>query len=187
MSLFQVILLTCVMSLMVKGHQSCSRNAGLMKSIQYQLKLVEDNDGKCDCKGRGSESGKVAFMAKNSADLQNTPSKSVVVYNIVITNIGNGYDSSSGIFFAPSNGVYTFSWTVLTHSGKYFHTYLALNGKLIARNYTGAKGVADHASGSQNVVIEVKKDDKVFIKVQDGYTGKFMFGNSWSTFSGYKL
>lgn len=124
-------------------------------------------------------------MVKNSADLQNTPSKSVVVYNIVITNIGNGYDSSSGIFSAPSNGVYTFSWTVLSHRGKYFHTYLALNGKLIARNYVN--GVADHASGSQNVVIEVKKDDKVSVRIQDGYTGKFMFGNSWSTFSGYKL
>ncbi|CAC5394197.1 unnamed protein product [Mytilus coruscus] len=54
MSLFQVILLTCVLTLMVTGHKSCSRNAGLMKSIQYQLKLVEDSDGKCDCTGRVS-------------------------------------------------------------------------------------------------------------------------------------
>ncbi|VDI52904.1 Hypothetical predicted protein [Mytilus galloprovincialis] len=72
------------MSIMVTGQKSCSRNADLMKSIQYQLKLVEDNEGKCDCKGRGSE--KVAFMVKNSVDLHNIPSKSVVVYNTVITN-----------------------------------------------------------------------------------------------------
>ncbi|CAG2194982.1 C1QL [Mytilus edulis] len=140
---------------MVKGHKSCSRNAGLMKSIQYQLKLVEDNDGKCDCAGRVS----------------------------VITNVGNGYDKSTGIFTAPSNGVYIFSWNVLTHAGKYFFTYLTLNGKLIVRNYTGAQKIADHISSSQNVVLEIEKDDKVFIKVQDGYTGQYMIGDDWSSFS----
>ncbi|CAG2244083.1 C1QL [Mytilus edulis] len=172
---------------MVKGHKSCSRNAGLMKSIQYQLKLVEDNDGKCDCAGRVSESGKVAFMAKNSAPLTNIPAKSAVVYNTVITNVGNGYDKSTGIFTAPSNGVYIFSWNVLTHAGKYFFTYLTLNGKLIVRNYSGAQKIADHISSSQNVVLEIEKDDKVFIKVQDGYTGQYMIGDDWSSFSGYKL
>ncbi|CAG2194978.1 unnamed protein product [Mytilus edulis] len=172
---------------MVTGHKSCSRNAGLMKSIQYQLKLVEDNDGKCDCTGRVSESGKVAFMAKNSATLENVPAKSAVAYNTVITNLGNGFDKSTGIFTAPSNGVYIFSWTVLTHAGKYFYTYLSLNGNLITRNYAGAKGVADHISSSQNAVLELKRDDKVFVKVQDGYTGQYMFNNDWSSFSGYKL
>ncbi|XP_071124032.1 cerebellin-1-like [Mytilus edulis] len=187
MSLFQVILLTCVMSIMVTGQKSCSRNADLMKSIQYQLKLLEDNEGKCDCKGRGSGSEKVAFMVKNSINLHNIPSKSVVVYNTVITNLGNGYDKSTGIFTAPSNGVYIFSWTVLTPHGKFFFTYLALNGNLIARNFAGARKEADSASGSQNVVIEVKKDDKIYVTIQEGYTGQYLFGNSWSTFSGYKL
>ncbi|XP_052078285.1 complement C1q-like protein 2 [Mytilus californianus] len=187
MSLFQVILLTCVMTLMVTGHKSCSINAELMKSIQYQLKLVENNDGKCDCKGRYTGPEKVAFMVKNSADLLNIPANSVVVYNTVITNLGNGYDSSTGIFKAPSNCVYIFSWTVLCQHGKSFRTYLALNGHLIARNFAGARNVADHASGSQNVVIEVKKDDEIFVRIQDGYTGQFMYADSWSTFSGYKL
>ncbi|XP_063416256.1 cerebellin-1-like [Mytilus trossulus] len=185
--LFQVILLICVMPLMVTGQKSCSRNADLMKSIQYQLKLVEDNEGKCDCKGRDEVQEKVAFMVKNSAELQNIPSKSVVVYNTVITNLGNGYDSSTGIFKSPSNGVYIFSWTALCQYGKYFRTYLDLNEHLIARNFAGARNVRDHASGSQNVVIEVKKDDKISIRIEDGFTGKFMFGSSWSTFSGYKL
>ncbi|CAG2217323.1 C1QL [Mytilus edulis] len=100
-----------------------------MKSIQYQLKLVEENDGKCYCTRRGSGPDKVAFMVRNSAALQNIPSKSVIVYNTVVTNLGNGYDSSNGIFTAPSNA---------------------------------AGGVADHASGSQNVILDIKKDDKVF-------------------------
>ncbi|XP_076071824.1 cerebellin-4-like [Mytilus galloprovincialis] len=191
MSLFQFILLSCVSTLIVTGHTSCSRNAGLMKSIQYQLKLVEENDGKCDCTGRSSGPDKVAFMAK-AASLQNIPSKAVVIYQTVVTNLGNGYtsngyDSPKGIFTAPSNGVYSFSWTVLCHHGKSFYTYLILNGSTIAKNYASAKGVADHASGSQNVILDIKKDDKVFIRIQDGTTGQYMYGDGWSTFSGYKL
>ncbi|CAC5422858.1 C1QL [Mytilus coruscus] len=185
MSLFQVILLSCVMTLMVTGHKSCSRNADLVKSIQYQLKLVDDNEGKCDCKGRGQD--KVAFMAKNSGSLKNIPTKSVVVYNIAVTNLGNGYDTSTGIFTAPSNGVYIFSWTVLCERSKHFFTYLALNGNLIARNFAGARNVTEYSSGSQNVVLEIKKDDKVSVRIMDGYTGLYMHGESWSTFSGYKL
>ncbi|XP_076088722.1 complement C1q tumor necrosis factor-related protein 3-like [Mytilus galloprovincialis] len=193
MSLFQVILLTCVMTLMVNGHKSCSRNAGLMKSIKYQLKLVEDNNGKCDCTGKDSRrdsvtaQDKVAFMVKTISALINIPAKSTVVYHTVVTNIGNGYDKSTGIFTAPSNGIYIFSWTVLTHNHKYFVTYLALNGNVIIKNYTGANSVADHISSSQNAVLEIKKDDKVFVKVLEGYTGQYMIGNHYSSFSGYKL
>ncbi|CAC5358719.1 unnamed protein product [Mytilus coruscus] len=188
MSLFQVILLTCVMTLMVNGHKSCFRNAGLMKSIKYQLKLVEDNNGKCDCTRRDSgPAGKVAFMAKTVAPLINIPAKSTVVYSTVMTNLGNGYDKSTGIFTAPSNGVYIFSWTVLTHNRKYFVTYLALNGNVIIKNYTGATNVADHISSSQNAVLEIKKDDKVFVKVLEGNIGQYMIGNHYSSSSGYKL
>lgn len=100
---------------------------------------------------------KVAFMVKNSAALQNIPSKSVIVYNTVVTNLGNGYDSSNGIFTAPSNGIYIFSWTVLCHFGKTFNTYLILNGSTIAKNFAAARSVAVHASGSKNVILDIKK------------------------------
>ncbi|CAC5422860.1 C1QL [Mytilus coruscus] len=181
---FEVILLNCVMTLIVTGHKSCSGNADLMKSIQYKLKLVEDNDGKSDCTVRVPD--KVAFMAKNSDSIVNLPGKSVVVYNTAVTNLGNGYDNSTGIFTAPSNGVYIFSWTVLAMQGNYFHSYLDLNGNLIARNFADA-GIGDHISGSQNVVLEMKKDDKVSVRIHATHRGQYMYGDSWSAFSGYKL
>lgn len=127
-------------------------------------------------------------MAKNSAALQNIPSNSVVVYNTVVTNLGNGYDSSTGIFTAPSNGVYMFSWTNLCQRWKQFLTSLYLNEKLIARNYAAPVSVADHASGSQIVILNIKKGDKVFIRIPgDGRMGEYIYGDGWSTFSGYKL
>lgn len=35
--------------LSVIANKSCSKNADLLKSIQYQLKLVENTDGQCGC------------------------------------------------------------------------------------------------------------------------------------------
>jgi hypothetical protein len=40
----------------VTGHKTCDNNSQLLKSIQYQLKLVEDNGGKCDCRQGGKYS-----------------------------------------------------------------------------------------------------------------------------------
>ena len=37
----------------VTGHKTCDKNSQLLKSIRYQLKLVEDNGGKCDCRKGG--------------------------------------------------------------------------------------------------------------------------------------
>lgn len=104
-----------------------------------------------------------------------------------MTNVGNGYDKSTGIFTAPSNCVYIFAWTVLAHNGKHFLTCLSLNGKHIAKNYTGVHTVGNHIPSSQNAVLEIEKDDKVFVKVLDGYTGQYMLGDSWSNFNSYKL
>lgn len=126
-------------------------------------------------------------MAKNSVALQNLPSKSVVVFNSAITNLGNGYNSYTGIFTAPSNGVYVFSWTILGQQWKKFYTELTLNGNVVARNYVSAVNVQDHPSGSQNVVLEIKKDDKVLVRVQAGHKGQYMYADGWSSFSGYKL
>lgn len=37
----------------VISHKQCAKNANLWKSIQYQLKLVESSEGRCDCGSQG--------------------------------------------------------------------------------------------------------------------------------------
>ena len=126
-------------------------------------------------------------MARNSKDLTNIPTKSVVVYDDVVTNLGNGYDASTGVFTAPLDGVYQLLWTSLVYHGKNFYTYLTLNEILVARNYASANSASDHASATQCVVIFMKTNDKVEIKIQDGYTGQYLYGGGWSSFSGFRL
>ncbi|KAJ8302275.1 hypothetical protein KUTeg_021262 [Tegillarca granosa] len=43
-----------------------------------------------------------------------TPMDGVIRFENVLLNEGNGYNSATGEFTAPTDGVYVFSWTILT-------------------------------------------------------------------------
>lgn len=55
-------------------------------------------------------------------------------------NEGNAYDKTSGEFTAPSDGIYSFTWTTLTKAGKTFITEIVRNGEMITRNLTDGRG-----------------------------------------------
>ncbi|XP_052083368.1 complement C1q tumor necrosis factor-related protein 3-like [Mytilus californianus] len=156
------------------------REIGRIDGLERENKAL-----KAEIEARGPD--KVAFMAKNAPHLKNIPGNHIIVYDTAITNVGNGYDTSTGIFTAPSNGIYIFSWTVLTQQGFNFLTYLAVNGNVIARNYVDAYQIRNNISGSQNAVINLKKYDKVSVRMRNGLWGNDMHGDGWSTFNGYKL
>lgn len=119
--------------------------------------------------------------------MSNLGAGTIVIYDKIITNSGNGYDPNSGMFTAPSDGLYHFAWTTLAASGKQFCTWLVMNGKPIAKNHPVANHSSDFISASQNVVLKMKKMDKVVIKIVAGHTGQHMQSNDWSTFSGFKI
>ena len=54
---------------------------------------------------------------------------------VVFANEGRGYYPSTGIFTAPTEGMYVFDWTILTQDGKYAFTSLVVNGKIKWWNY----------------------------------------------------
>ena len=56
-----------------------------------------------------SDSQNVAFMAQLSKTLVNPPKDTVVKFESVITNVGNGYKPELGTFVAPVSGVYSIS------------------------------------------------------------------------------
>lgn len=55
-------------------------------------------------------------------NLENMKTQETVIFNQVSLNEGNAYDTASGKFTAPTDGVYFFSWGILSDSGKYFVT-----------------------------------------------------------------
>ncbi|XP_069109616.1 uncharacterized protein, partial [Argopecten irradians] len=42
----------------------------------------------------------------------------IVVFDTIVTNVGNGYDSRHGHFTAPASGLYAFAITILCHASE---------------------------------------------------------------------
>ncbi|XP_061177412.1 complement C1q tumor necrosis factor-related protein 3-like isoform X1 [Saccostrea echinata] len=128
----------------------------------------------------------IAFHTRLSKRQENLGKSVVVVFGKIILNTGNAYDGMTGKFTAPEDGIYSFTWTMLTAPGKYFNTEIVLNGNIIGYNFVdGATGSSHHSSGSSSAIIKMKKKDEVWIRTY-GDNGKFAYEN-WSSFSGFKL
>uniref|UniRef100_K1RAZ6 Caprin-2 n=1 Tax=Magallana gigas TaxID=29159 RepID=K1RAZ6_MAGGI len=109
-----------------------------------------------------------------------------VIFDKVSLNEGNAYDKTSGIFTAPMDGIYSFTWSMLTQKGKYFVSDIVRNGHKVASNYSDGRG-HDHGSMStEHANIKMKKGDKVWIRTHRTW-GQYAHGGDWCSFSGVKL
>ena len=113
----------------------------------------------------------------------NLASNEVAKFDKVWTNIGNGYDASSGVFTAPRGGVYQFSCSAMTLSGKTLHLHLMKNDQRTVSLYPGT----GYNMGTLSMVLELKKGDRVYIK-HPGSGNNSLYsesGSNYSMFSGY--
>ncbi|CAG2226116.1 C1QL [Mytilus edulis] len=85
----------------------------------------------------------------------------IVKFDKVWTNVNNDYDSSTGVYTAPKPGVYQFLCTVMTHYNKTLRVLLWKNDMKTVAVYPGSSG---HNTGTINMILELKKGDKVYIK-----------------------
>uniref|UniRef100_K1RHX7 Collagen alpha-1(X) chain n=1 Tax=Magallana gigas TaxID=29159 RepID=K1RHX7_MAGGI len=108
-----------------------------------------------------------------------------VIFDKVSLNEGNAYDNTSGVFTAPSDGIYSFSWTILTASEKYFISEIVHNGVKIAYNYADGRGLNAYLMSTSHANIKMKKNEQVWIKASDT-NGKYAH-DGYCYFSGEKL
>lgn len=76
-----------------------------------------------------------AFDARVGTSFRNLAKNGRVVFNTVVSNQGFICNSSTGIFTAPSGGIYVFGWTILAWPGSNAHTAITLNDKFQSWNY----------------------------------------------------
>ena len=129
----------------------------------------------------GEDSKRIGFLATSSSNKENVPKHTVVIFDKVLNNDGNAYNPRNGIFTAPVDGLYLFSWTVATNAHKNFVTFLEYNGQDVGRNHAGSDGTWN-SSASQTLVLHMKKNHKVLLKTY--YKGDYIHGGGWSTFTG---
>ncbi|KAF1378085.1 hypothetical protein PFLUV_G00185980 [Perca fluviatilis] len=133
----------------------------------------------------------VAFSASlldggQAANVGPFPSPPTLVFQNFITNIGNAYNSTSGVFTAPVRGAYNFEWTVGAYAdGSHASAaWLVRNSDqvFIAYEYQ----TAGFMSSSKAVTLLLKVGDTVSVHLATN-TLAFDNENHHNTFSGFLL
>lgn len=122
-----------------------------------------------------------AFSAciNQSFPAQNLP----VPFPHVLTNRQGHFNPLMGIYTAPVNGTYVFSFH-LAVSGRTLKVGLFRNFYPVVRATEGA----DHSTTSQTIILHLTRGDRVWLQVKDTITnGMYTDSESSSTFSGYLL
>ncbi|VDH99191.1 Hypothetical predicted protein [Mytilus galloprovincialis] len=125
-----------------------------------------------------TENNVIAFSAYRSAS-QSLPASTIVHFDKLWTNIGNGYNPNTGIFTAPRSGLYHFTSVVVSGSEtlylRLFHNDTIEVSSLIRIQYD---------TGSFDVLLSLVKRDAVSIKSSGSYE-IFSNSNNYISFSGY--
>ena len=124
----------------------------------------------------------VAFFAKLSTNFLQATHNQTIVFDHVVTNQGNGYHSSHGIFTCTTPGLYVFSVT-LTTSSQYAHARLVKNTDEIAMLHMSGHW----EQSSHTAVIELKIGDLVSVVSHDSTVNIDYTGGDYSSFAGFLL
>ncbi|XP_028261639.1 uncharacterized protein LOC114435882 isoform X3 [Parambassis ranga] len=145
---------------------------------------VEDQLGKV--KAAVNTWQKVAFSASitEGANIFTGPSRSILsstlVFNNVFTNIGNAYNSQTGIFTAPVKGVYQFTFMTFGYNSYTSGAILVKNGIYQVSTWE-FKGPDYSDTASNTVILQLNQNDTVNMILWQG--GKIHAG----VFSGFLL
>ena len=115
------------------------------------------------------ESGIVAFYAQMSSDEQNPNAHHTLIFDNVHTNVGSGYNGVTGIFTAPQEGIYVFTWVIRMFTAEH-STELMQNNDVLGATFLRAKN-GDDGSVSGTVVTHLTKGDVVFVRNHSQYIG----------------
>lgn len=111
-----------------------------------------------------------------------------LIFDRIRTNVGLGYNSFTGVFTAPKEGIYVFTWVIRLHQAEH-STELMINNDSLGTTFLRAKN-NDDGSVSGTVVAHVLKGDVVFVRIHSHNAGD---GNIYSdihgepSFSGWLL
>ncbi|KAH3730427.1 complement C1q tumor necrosis factor-related protein 3-like [Dreissena polymorpha] len=108
-----------------------------------------------------------------------------IIFEKVITNVGNAYNPNNGEFTAPISGVYAFhvSLMVFYQSETYFQ--IVKDGQLIDDMYVDGHSTNELTTGGEFWVLQLNAGSQVWIRT--GRAGDRMHGNCHTMFSGFFL
>ncbi|XP_026007030.1 COP1-interactive protein 1-like isoform X2 [Astatotilapia calliptera] len=130
---------------------------------------------------------RVAFSAglTDSGSVGPFDEETTLIFSKIITNIGEAYNQTAGVFTAPVSGLYVFSFTAADYLKGYMGLYLYKNDKPIVFSLD----LNDHggyASTSNAVCLQLEEGDRVHLGLPASYR-LYDDSRNFSVFSGFLL
>ena len=125
-------------------------------------------------------STRIGFTATASSS-DTSWSSSTLILSTVITNVGNGYNPSDGVFTAPVAGVYVFFVNLQGYSSNTLYTYIVLNGTSKVRTLA----YTNYDAGPNLAVLSLQTGDRVWVKRDSG--SSYYSEGRITTFSGFLI
>ena len=110
------------------------------------------------------------------------------VYDRIETNAGNAYNSATGKFTAPGEGMYVFHTTTPANDKSWSTIEIVKNGAVKDIGFADAGHHNDRALSSTMTILSLKKGDVIHVRA--GYYGGHMLESNQyvrMSFSGFKL
>uniref|UniRef100_A0A3Q3GM77 C1q domain-containing protein n=1 Tax=Labrus bergylta TaxID=56723 RepID=A0A3Q3GM77_9LABR len=136
---------------------------------------------------KSADDQKVAFSAglTDSGPVGPFDEERTLIFSKVITDIGNAYNQTTGVFRAPVRGLYFFSFTAADYQKGYMGLHLYRNNLPIIFNLD----LNDHggyASTSNGVALQLEAGDEVRLSLPASYR-LYDDVRNFSVFSGFLL
>jgi hypothetical protein len=111
-----------------------------------------------------------------------------LVFDVVKTNIGDGYLPSSGKFVVPVSGTYVFSWTFRVYNDAYHSTQLMVNELAYGVLHLNTNLNSD-AQATGLVITSVRKGDKIYVRTHSSWNKGIIRSTTAGrvSFAGWKL
>lgn len=149
--------------------------------------------GQKGSKGQSGEMGMMGMPGPCSPAIQSAFSAALtssfpaanrpIAFGRVIYNLQQNYNPSTGVYTAPVNGTYAFSFH-LSASTRTLKVGLFWNFQPVVKSTQSS----ELGSASQHVVLHLSEGDQLWLQVKDGITnGMFTSAEVSSTFSGFLL
>jgi hypothetical protein len=132
----------------------------------------------------------IAFTARLTQNMYPMGPHQTVIFDSVVTDIGDAYHEHGGLFLPPVSGVYVLAVTAMVPGGHSGGVDIVKNGVELCRAFGGdhVAGSAFDTPGTCVVTVHLTPGDDVL--VQNHYNdalSSYLKGGLWSSFTGFLL